>query len=255
MNLKEENERRRCRAQIVDENPYLRSLGIHIIKAPCAGEATIQFPPAIVCENGVVEPKPNGDLDWRLSVPRDDLLIHVVNHLQCKEGKQFREAFIAAANGRAEFIRLTILVMQAHPNYLIYPEHIQQGSASQQNVSPGAIIHADIVHPTQTEFIIVAHRVLHVLYVPRLDELEGITNALCYAHGIVTSPISLPAHLYAAADLAKRGRNNFKTEHSGSNYKQCAVFLTLAYIMLSPEMLPMKCFNEFSNKLKCKFWD
>lgn len=45
-----------------------------------------------------------------------------------------------------------------------------------------------------------------------MDELEGITNALCYAHGIVTSPISLPAHLYAAADLAKRGRNNFKTE-------------------------------------------
>lgn len=45
-----------------------------------------------------------------------------------------------------------------------------------------------------------------------MDELEGVTNALCYAHGIVTSPISLPAHLYAAADLAKRGRNNFKTE-------------------------------------------
>lgn len=31
MNLKNENERRRCRAQIVDENPYLRSLGVSIV--------------------------------------------------------------------------------------------------------------------------------------------------------------------------------------------------------------------------------
>lgn len=43
-----------------------------------------------------------------------------------------------------------------------------------------------------------------------MDELKGVTNALCYGHEIVTSPVSIPAHLYAASDLAKRGRNNWK---------------------------------------------
>lgn len=45
-------------------------LQIRIISVPCAGEAIVQFPPAIVYRNGKVEPSPNGDLDWRLSVPR-----------------------------------------------------------------------------------------------------------------------------------------------------------------------------------------
>ncbi|KAM3719351.1 Uncharacterized protein ACO02O_11234 [Dirofilaria immitis] len=486
MNLKNENERQRRRAQLVDENPYFHSLGIHIISTPHTGDAIVQFPPAIVYKNSRVEPNPNGDLDWRLSVPHgmpnkiffkpataprrwvifmfhnavdqqsadrfiaafinrsrdhgvqmpnpsrsekyyrtdmnfliekiefmrrngveyilfitrdkydpvhdtmklteikcgvvtqhvhsntifkaisnrgaemtlDNLImkmnlklggithalsssvaflsknrltnnimdqewlrhtrmffgldmshaspqslyerqahippneptvvamtfscgepfaiqgeywmqeprLHIAKYLKehvekavrifrdtskakrlpehvivfrsgvsegeyakiiNEEGKQFREAFVAAADGRAERVRLTIVIMQAHSNYRIYPEHIQQGSASQQNVPPGTIVDVDVVHPAQTEFIIVAHKsvmgtarpVRSTVLVddePRMsmDELEGITNALCYAHGIVTSPISLPAHLYAAADLAKRGRNNFKTEQN-----------------------------------------
>lgn len=44
-----------------------------------------------------------------------------------------------------------------------------------------------------------------------LVELENVTNAMCYLHGIVTSPVSVPAPLYSAEDLAKRGRNNWKT--------------------------------------------
>lgn len=31
MNLKNENERQRCRAQIGNENPYLRNLGVSIV--------------------------------------------------------------------------------------------------------------------------------------------------------------------------------------------------------------------------------
>ncbi|KAL3994832.1 Piwi domain family protein [Acanthocheilonema viteae] len=529
-NLKSENERQRCRAQIVDENPYLRSLGIHIINTPCAGEATVQFPPAIVYRNDKVEPSPNGDLNWRLSVPRgmqnkiffkpakaprrwvvfmfnnavnqlsadrfiaafvnrsrdhgiqmpkparseeynrtdlnflieriefmhkngveyilfitrdkcdtvhdrmklteikcsivtqhvssstlfkaisnrgaemtlDNLIMkmnlklggithaltssaaflsknRLTNNIMDKEwlrhsrmffgldmsharpqslyerqahippseptvvamtyscgepfamqgeywmqeprlyiakflkervekavrlfrdtskekrlpehvlvfrsgvsegeyakiineeGKQFREAFVAADDGRAERVRLTIVVMQTHSNYRIYPEHIQQGSASQQNVPPGTIIDADIVHPTQTEFIFIAHKsamgtarpVRATVLVddePRMsmDELEGITNALCYAHGIVTSPISLPAHLYAAADLAKRGRNNFKTEQnfaddngstsSGSDDGR------VHFMNDGSENYFPKMSAELANKLKYKFW-
>lgn len=62
--------------------------------------------------------------------------------------------------------------MQAHSNYRIFPEHIQQGSASQQNVPPGTVVDMDIVHPTQTEFIIVAHKSIMVCNI-----LICITNA------------------------------------------------------------------------------
>uniref|UniRef100_A0A1I7VX68 Piwi domain-containing protein n=1 Tax=Loa loa TaxID=7209 RepID=A0A1I7VX68_LOALO len=529
MNLKNENERRRCQAQIVDENPYLRSLQIHIISTPRVGDAVMHFPPAIVYRNGKVEPSPNGDLDWRLSVPRgmqnkiffkpataprrwvvfmfhnavdqqsadrfiaafvnrsrdhgiqmpnpsrseeydrtdmnfliekiefmrrngveyilfitrdrydpvhdtmklteikcgvvtqhvrsntlfkaisnrgaemtlDNLVmkmnlklggithaltastaflsknrltsnvmdkewlrhsrmffgldmshaapqslyerqaqippseptivamtyscgepftmhgeywmqeprLHIVNFLKehvekavrlfrdtskakrlpehvvvfrsgvsegeyakiiNEEGKQFREAFVAAAEGRTERIRLTIVVMQAHSNYRIYPENIQQGSASQQNVPPGTIVDVDIVHPTQTEFIFVAHKSVMGTARPvratvliddeprmSMDELEGMTNALCYAHGIVTSPISLPAHLYAAADLAKRGRNNFKTEQNATDDNGSVSSSSDGRGHFtndgSEDYFPLMS-AELANKLKYKFW-
>ncbi|MCP9261745.1 hypothetical protein DINM_005076 [Dirofilaria immitis] len=529
MNLKNENERQRRRAQLVDENPYFHSLGIHIISTPHTGDAIVQFPPAIVYKNSRVEPNPNGDLDWRLSVPHgmpnkiffkpataprrwvifmfhnavdqqsadrfiaafinrsrdhgvqmpnpsrsekyyrtdmnfliekiefmrrngveyilfitrdkydpvhdtmklteikcgvvtqhvhsntifkaisnrgaemtlDNLImkmnlklggithalsssvaflsknrltnnimdqewlrhtrmffgldmshaspqslyerqahippneptvvamtfscgepfaiqgeywmqeprLHIAKYLKehvekavrifrdtskakrlpehvivfrsgvsegeyakiiNEEGKQFREAFVAAADGRAERVRLTIVIMQAHSNYRIYPEHIQQGSASQQNVPPGTIVDVDVVHPAQTEFIIVAHKsvmgtarpVRSTVLVddePRMsmDELEGITNALCYAHGIVTSPISLPAHLYAAADLAKRGRNNFKTEQNITDDDDSASSGSSGkghFTNDGSENYFSLMSAELANKLKYKFW-
>ncbi|VDN33330.1 unnamed protein product [Gongylonema pulchrum] len=79
-----------------------------------------------------------------------------------------------------------------------------------------------------------------------MDELVGITNALCYAHGIVTSPISLPPHLYAAADLAKRGRNNFRTEHGGEARKR--------FVNDGSEDYFPRMSAELANKLPHKFW-
>jgi hypothetical protein len=47
---------------------------------------------------------------------------------------------------------------------------------------------------------------------PRLsrDELEGMTHALAYGHGIVNGAVSMPAHAYGAHELAKRGANNYR---------------------------------------------
>ncbi len=45
-----------------------------------------------------------------------------------------------------------------------------------------------------------------------LDEIEMLTQTLAWAHQVVTSPISLPAPLHTADELAKRGRENFR-EH------------------------------------------
>jgi hypothetical protein len=43
-----------------------------------------------------------------------------------------------------------------------------------------------------------------------LDELEGLTNALAYGHGIVNGAVSMPAPVYGAHELAKRGANNYR---------------------------------------------
>ncbi|VDN00042.1 unnamed protein product [Thelazia callipaeda] len=157
--------------------------------------------------------------------------------------------------------------MQAHSNYRIYPENIRSGNACQQNVPPGTVAERDIVHPAYTEFLIVPHKSVIVLRAtvlvddePRLsmDELVGITNALCYAHGIVTSPISVPAHLYSASDLAKRGRNNFKTEQNlglddTSSTSSCSEAKGRFVNDGSDDYFP-KLSTELANKLKYKFW-
>jgi hypothetical protein len=43
-----------------------------------------------------------------------------------------------------------------------------------------------------------------------IQDLEGMSYVLCYAHEIVTSPVSIPAFVYGAHDLAKRGKNNHR---------------------------------------------
>lgn len=52
-------------------------------------------------------------------------------------------------------------------------------------------------------------------------------------HGIVTSPVSVPAILYAAGNLSKRGRNNHKINR------------------FSQEILLFKFFSDFNHKLAC----
>jgi eukaryotic translation initiation factor 2C len=86
------------------------------------------------------------------------------------------------------------------------------------NVRPGTCVDGRIMHPTLTEFLLVGHRAIKGTARPircsvvwddpgavggagarvSLEELENVTNALCYAHGIVCSPVSLPAPLYVS---------------------------------------------------------
>ncbi|VDK59917.1 unnamed protein product [Anisakis simplex] len=144
------------------------------------------------------------------------------------EANAFRAAFEALPSSTPpNKIRLSLICVQTNSNYRLLldnPTSLQvDGNALQQNVPSGTCVDSSIVHPTQAEFILVAHKSIMgtarpirctvlVDDEPRmgLDEVEGITNCLCYMHGIVTSPISVPAHLYAASNLAKRGRNNWK---------------------------------------------
>lgn len=40
--------------------------------------------------------------------------------------------------------------------------------------------------------------------------IQGFLNTLCHSHQIVGLPVSIPAPVYQAHELAKRGMANFK---------------------------------------------
>ncbi|KAI1694866.1 piwi domain-containing protein [Ditylenchus destructor] len=96
------------------------------------------------------------------------------------------------------------------------------------NVRAGTVVDEHFVNPMYTEFLLVAHQAIRGTPIPSrytvvvdtcsprvpLEELEYVSYHLCYAHGIVCSPTSVPALLMAAADLKKRGRNNWNVAKS-----------------------------------------
>ncbi|KAL7076620.1 hypothetical protein ACQ4LE_004120 [Meloidogyne hapla] len=126
---------------------------------------------------------------------------------------------------------LTIVVCQRQSNYRVIPARVDsRARAMEQNVQPGTVVDKGVMSATLTEFLLVGHKALQGTAQPvrctvvlehrssavqskaiPLDELENMTYALCYGHGICCMPTALPAPLYEAGELAKRGRNNWKT--------------------------------------------
>jgi len=145
-----------------------------------------------------------------------------------KEHSAFLEAFeyLEQENkGVFKPPKLTIIVVQRDSNYRIVPTQVdERARPADQNVRPGTCCDRRIMHPTLTEFLLVAHKAIQGTAKPirctvvadstprvPLQTLEYVTYHLCYAHGIVTSPVSVPAPLYAAADLSKRAHKNWDT--------------------------------------------
>jgi hypothetical protein len=124
-----------------------------------------------------------------------------------------------------------------------------QAKAADQNVQPGTVLDKGVMSASRTEFLLISHRALQGTAQPMLfsvvhewrpqsgpasripaqlplEELENIANTLvqnlhnfqlklcvsrlAYSHGICTMPTAMPGVLYAAGELAKRGRNNYK---------------------------------------------
>ncbi|KAI1700875.1 piwi domain-containing protein [Ditylenchus destructor] len=139
----------------------------------------------------------------------------------------FEAAFEHMEQKQREFQRpqVTIIVVQQQSNYRIVPVRVDsRDKAKEQNVRAGTVVDEQVMHPVYTEFLLVGHHTIQGTARPSrctvvvdtcnprisLEELEYVTYHLCYAHGIVCSPVSVPAPLKAAADLKKRGRNNWK---------------------------------------------
>ncbi|KAH7722413.1 NRDE-3 protein [Aphelenchoides avenae] len=138
---------------------------------------------------------------------------------------QIKKAFeeLEAAHPSFSPPPVTIVVTQRQSNYRIVPQRINpNGKAFEQNVPAGTVVDKAIMHPSLTEFLMVSHKSIRgtarpVRYTVLVDEehisltqLEYITYHLCYTHGVGCSSVSVPGSLYAAGELAKRGRNNWK---------------------------------------------
>ncbi|KAL3114903.1 hypothetical protein niasHT_011339 [Heterodera trifolii] len=147
------------------------------------------------------------------------------------EGGAFATAFAELMKERKMSKKpvLTLIVCQRNSNYRIIPKNVLPGGrAPEQNCQPGTVLDKRAMHSSLTEFLLVGHRtiqgtaqLLRCTVVmdtaePRvkLSELEQISYALCYQHGICCSSTAVPGVLYAAGDLAKRGRNNWRTSTS-----------------------------------------
>jgi len=137
----------------------------------------------------------------------------------------FHEAFQEALKPGAKLPSITIIVCQRASNYRVVPFNVNPNERpAQQNCKPGTVVDKAVMHASFSEFLLVGHTAIQGTAQPvrctvvvdngpnriPLQQLEYITFNLCYAHGIVCSPVSVPAPLYAATELGKRGRNNYK---------------------------------------------
>ncbi|KAL7080707.1 hypothetical protein ACQ4LE_000492 [Meloidogyne hapla] len=146
--------------------------------------------------------------------------------LACKEVAHERK-------GKFNIPAVTIIVCQRQSNYRIVPERINsRGKATEQNCQPGTVVDKGVMNAALTEFLLIPHRalqgtaqplrcsVVHEFRPPqgpsarlpqmKLEEIEYITYALAYSHGICAMSTAVPGVLYSADELAKRGRNNWK---------------------------------------------
>ncbi|KAI1729605.1 piwi domain-containing protein [Ditylenchus destructor] len=90
------------------------------------------------------------------------------------------------------------------------------------NTEPGTVIDTKITRPDIMEFFLQSHLPLRgTVKIPQYsvlkceinitkDEIQGFMNALCHSHQIVNSAVSIPAPVFQAHELAKRGMANFK---------------------------------------------
>jgi eukaryotic translation initiation factor 2C len=131
--------------------------------------------------------------------------------------------------------KIEVFVVEKRHNARFKPENINPSQGSKdQNVPPGTVIDQKVVHATHEEFYLCTHLTIQgTAKIPRYDklwneiglsknEIQSIIFGMAYNHQIIAQPVSLPATLYAAHELAKRGKNTRKArigrEESSSGF-------------------------------------
>uniref|UniRef100_A0A1I7UFR0 PAZ domain-containing protein n=1 Tax=Caenorhabditis tropicalis TaxID=1561998 RepID=A0A1I7UFR0_9PELO len=118
-------------------------------------------------------------------------------------------------------IKLIVLLAQKTSHIRIFHAEITGEDACQQNVKSGTVIEDTITSPGRNDFILVSQtansgtarpiRYTEVVNEPgwTKNELYHLTYFLAFGHQVSYQPPAVPNVVYAAENLAKRGRNNF----------------------------------------------
>ncbi|EYB83180.1 hypothetical protein Y032_0341g3012 [Ancylostoma ceylanicum] len=133
-------------------------------------------------------------------------------------------------SGRPYRPKITVIVAQTNSNYRIMPASMPPPTggrprAQDLNVPSGTCADSVIVHPRYREFILTSQQANIGTSRPTrytivsedkpqmsVDDAEHITHFLCHGHQQSTLPTHIPAVLYAAENLAKRGRAAWKSK-------------------------------------------
>ncbi|KAJ1367729.1 hypothetical protein KIN20_028702 [Parelaphostrongylus tenuis] len=127
-------------------------------------------------------------------------------------------------------INIIFIVVQKRHNVRLMLSHIDKSlRVTEQNIPPGVVVDSNVTRPAFKEFYLNSHTTLQgSASTPRytvlvddlnlsMNELEGMTHVLTYAHQIVNLSTSLPTPLYVANTYAERGRNNYGAYMACSN--------------------------------------
>eukprot|EP00271_Cylindrocystis_brebissonii_P008513 TRINITY_DN2288_c0_g1_i1.p1 TRINITY_DN2288_c0_g1~~TRINITY_DN2288_c0_g1_i1.p1 ORF type:complete len:1120 (+),score=187.19 TRINITY_DN2288_c0_g1_i1:146-3505(+) len=123
--------------------------------------------------------------------------------------------------------KITFIVVQKRHHTRMFPA-VRGQEDSSGNVMPGTVIDQEICHPFQFDFFLVSHAGIQGVsrpakYVVLWDEnnfsandLQGLTNDLCYTYAGCTRSVSVVPPAYYAHKLAFRARSYFGPDMSDS---------------------------------------
>ncbi|KAI6224472.1 hypothetical protein M3Y99_01396000 [Aphelenchoides fujianensis] len=136
-------------------------------------------------------------------------------HVTAVEKRGFKRAVAAIRETNADFNPgFTMLICQ-RSNTLMFPaQQPTRGGLSDADKNFVLVPHKGIIGTARpTVYSVVVDEAPGGRRLERA-ELHDSTFALCHLHGGVLGTVSRPAFLYHAGALAKRGRNNYKMDHS-----------------------------------------
>ncbi|CAO4366861.1 unnamed protein product [Caenorhabditis nigoni] len=117
--------------------------------------------------------------------------------------------------------KLVVVVVQKSSHTRIFPKEIMGHKAYEQNVKSGTMIDTRITNAGREEFILVSQSALIGTVRPvkysivantpewSKNEVANLAYILAFGHQVSYQPPAVPHVLYAAENLAKRGRNNY----------------------------------------------
>ncbi|CAN6442567.1 unnamed protein product [Victoria cruziana] len=126
--------------------------------------------------------------------------------------------------------RVTFVVVQKRHHTRLFPADKSRGSTDKSgNIVPGTVVDTVICHPSQFDFYLCSHAGIqgtsrpthyHVLYDENgfsADQLQVLTNNLCYTYARCTRSVSIVPPAYYAHLIAFRARYYLDTDMSDSS--------------------------------------